>query len=84
MILKHSLPIAQRHLSPLLPIHNHHRTPIHRLEPTNFVEMLLYGIVRVANAFHSSLTVVVAAAEGSDVALSAALAGGLAGGFAEV
>jgi hypothetical protein len=84
MLLKHSLPINQSSLSPLLPLPKllQIRTP--RLKSSRTIELLLRSIVGVANAFDAGLAVVIAAAEGSDSALTAAEAGRLAGWGAEV
>jgi hypothetical protein len=84
MLLKHSLPISQSNFSPLLPLPEllQIRTPGLRL--TSAIELLLCSIVGVTHTFDAGFAVVIAAAEGSDSALTAAEAGRLAGWGAEV
>ena len=86
MLLEHSLPVLQRRLSLLLPLRNVLQVQVRtvRLQPTRIVELLHRSIISVADAFHSSLAMVVAATEWSDWALPAALADGLTTGLSEV
>lgn len=84
MVLKHSLPIEQSNFSPALPIHDLVRIWAPRLESPSTIELLFCRIVSIADTFHSRLAVVVAAAEWSDLALSAALACVSTGGSPEV
>lgn len=84
MILKHSLPIKQSCLSPLFPVYNLLRIGAPWLESTSTLKLLLCSVVCIANAFDAGLAVVIAAAERSNLALSAALAGVSTGGSAEV
>jgi hypothetical protein len=84
MLLKHSLPISQRRLSLLLPLRNILQIRVPRLESTSDVELLHCSIIRVADAFHTRLAMVVAATEWSDGTLPAALADDLTARLAEV
>ena len=88
MLLVHSPPIPQRSLRLLLPLREvlqiRIRIPRLELDLTSAVELLHCSIVCVANAFDAGLAVVVAAAERSDGALSAALDDDWTAGLAEV
>jgi hypothetical protein len=84
MLLKHSLPILQSNLSPLLPHSQLVQIGAPRLKASRTIELLLCRIVGVTHTFDASLAVIITAAEGSDGALSAAEGGGLAGWGAEV
>ena len=54
------------------------------MKSTSNVELLYRSIISVADTFHTSLAVIIAAAEWSDWALSAALADDLTARLAEV
>jgi hypothetical protein len=84
MLLKHSLPIPQSNLSPLLPLPQLLQIRTSGLKASRMIELLLRSIVGVPQTFDAGFAVVVAAAEGSDGALTAAEAGSLAGWGAEV
>lgn len=84
MVLKHSLPIKQSNFSPTLPVHDLIRIWTSRLETTSTIELLFRRIVSIADTFHSRLAMVVAAAEWSDLALSAALTRVSTGGPPEI